>query len=261
MAMIDYIVSYLFLFFLYSTGGWLIETVYRTATDRRITNPGFLTGPYVPIYGFGAMLIIAISNIIFTENIFARIGLYFVFMTAIEFITGELLYLIYKKRYWDYSGYRFNFRGILCLRFSIYWTLLSIGFELLIYPLSQALLDIIQHDKVFKITVAMMVLYSADIFGSTGLAKRTFRMIKLPLKAAALFMVDRSGFNPVYSPAISTGIRKISSIIENRKTSGEKGAGYRIAARIKKLRKYRYALTEKIRNLKKNSNKQDPRAS
>ena len=45
---------YYFLFF--SLLGWIIEALYRSAIDRRLINPGFLAGPYLPIYGFGGLI-------------------------------------------------------------------------------------------------------------------------------------------------------------------------------------------------------------
>lgn len=49
-------------FFIYCFLGWIWESIYRTIRLRRIINSGFLVGPYIPIYGFGAMLFIILMH-------------------------------------------------------------------------------------------------------------------------------------------------------------------------------------------------------
>ena len=47
-------------FVIFSFLGWLWESVYCTVCRRKWANRGFLYGPVCPIYGFGALLIIAL---------------------------------------------------------------------------------------------------------------------------------------------------------------------------------------------------------
>ena len=52
---------YLFYFFVYAVSGWIYETSYKSISTRRFMNSGFLAGPYVPVYGFGAVVILSIG--------------------------------------------------------------------------------------------------------------------------------------------------------------------------------------------------------
>jgi len=43
-------------FVIYSILGWFVESVYMSLCNRKITNRGFVAGPFCPIYGFGAVV-------------------------------------------------------------------------------------------------------------------------------------------------------------------------------------------------------------
>lgn len=58
------LVDLILCFTFYSWLGWLLESGYKTARDRRPVNSGFLSGPFVPIYGFGAIGVIQLLNIL-----------------------------------------------------------------------------------------------------------------------------------------------------------------------------------------------------
>ena len=45
-------------FFLYCFLGWVFESTYVSVMERKLTSRGFLRGPVIPIYGFGAMIIV-----------------------------------------------------------------------------------------------------------------------------------------------------------------------------------------------------------
>ncbi len=93
--------------------GWVWESAYRSIKCRKLVNSGFLTGPYVPIYGFGALLYIFLMH--FTLN---PIILFFVGgLTAciLEYVTSWLLEKIFHARWWDYSDSFMNINGRICL--------------------------------------------------------------------------------------------------------------------------------------------------
>jgi len=124
---------YLFLCFIfYSFLGWIIEVLYHIYKDKRFINRGFLYGPICPIYGFSAIiLIITLENIKHPLVIFI-IGS--IVASIIEYITGYLLELFFNTKWWDYSNEKFNIKGYICLKFSIYWGLFSLIFIKLIHP-------------------------------------------------------------------------------------------------------------------------------
>jgi uncharacterized protein len=117
-------------FIIFSIAGWIIETIYRSISNRRLVNPGFLTGFYLPIYGFGGLSILAGHSLLASHSIPIRALFYFVVLTGIEFVTGVAVERLFRTRLWDYRDQRFNIGGHVCLLFSFYWILMGLAFDL-----------------------------------------------------------------------------------------------------------------------------------
>ena len=129
----------LFLFFLiFSIIGWICETAY-TSIQLGLTKRGFLLGPYCPIYGCGAtMLIIALSYMekgnVSHKYLKIFVGCMIVF-TLFEYITGYALEALFKIRCWDYPNDFMNINGRVSLLYCFMWGLAGILFTKLLYPL------------------------------------------------------------------------------------------------------------------------------
>jgi len=115
-----------FIFFLGSTIGYFLELLYRRYKHGRWINPGFLVGPYLPIYGFGLIIMSAI-DIWFDKlglPIYLSILMIGISMTLLELVVG-LLFLKQGVRLWDYRKEFLNFKGIICPYFSFVWAILG----------------------------------------------------------------------------------------------------------------------------------------
>ncbi len=130
-----------FIFFIGSVIGWFIELVYRRLYHGKLVNPGFLVGPYLPIYGFG-LLSLTILHILLTKlslNPIVIIFLMGLIMTVIELI-GGLFALKQKVRLWDYSKEWLNYKGIICPLYSAIWLLVGAVYYFFLYdPLMYAI--------------------------------------------------------------------------------------------------------------------------
>ena len=102
-----------FLFFIGSCFGWVLELLYRNLTHRhkKWINPGFCTGPYLPIYGFGLCTLFLLASMedlhLIADPIWNRVALFLamaVAMTLIEYIAGLACLKYLKVRLWDYSN-------------------------------------------------------------------------------------------------------------------------------------------------------------
>ena len=104
-----YLVIISTLFVIGSLIGWIIELFFRRfVSQKKWMNPGFLTGPYLPIYGFGVLALYAVSNIPLgitnqIVDIIVRILIIGVAMTVVEFIAGLIFIKGLKVKLWDYS--------------------------------------------------------------------------------------------------------------------------------------------------------------
>lgn len=114
---------FVFLFYIGSSIGWVLELFYRRYEHKKWVNPGFLVGPYLPIYGLGLVLITALHLFLAQYNFNPAITILLMglCMTLLELITG-LIFLKLKVRLWDYTDYALNYKGIICLKMTLIWT-------------------------------------------------------------------------------------------------------------------------------------------
>jgi uncharacterized membrane protein len=122
------------LFAFYAFCGWLIEVAYRSFHARHLVNPGFLSGPFVPLYAVGAACVVLLGRPLAHLHPVALIPLYGMTLTALEYLVGWLLERQLRVQLWTYEDNRFNWRGRVCLSFSLAWTALAVGFEWWIHP-------------------------------------------------------------------------------------------------------------------------------
>ena len=121
----------LFMFFVYSLIGWVVEVIYYGITEGKFINRGFLNGPLCPVYGIGFYCVIWFFLPVMDSFPMLFFGSAIV-CTTVELLAGVILYAIFRLRWWDYSNYRLNFHGFICLRFSIYWGIAcSLGMNIL----------------------------------------------------------------------------------------------------------------------------------
>jgi len=135
-----YLVIVSTLFVIGSLLGWVIELFFRRfVSQKKWMNPGFLTGPYLPIYGFGVAVLYAVSNIpLKIDNqvidIIIRIIIIGVGMTLIEFIAGLIFIKGCGIKLWDYSNRKGNIMGIICPSFSLIWLVVGSLYYFLLNP-------------------------------------------------------------------------------------------------------------------------------
>ncbi|HPS57584.1 MAG TPA: hypothetical protein PK514_05705 [Spirochaetota bacterium] len=159
--------EYIILFFaVYSFTGWIIEIIYRSVTQGRLVNPGFLFGPFVPVYGIGALVIISIQSLISGLPIAAQFAVYFVLLTSVEFITGELFERFFELQLWDYSENRFNFKGKVCASFSCAWGVLAMGLAYLLHPFLSRYVFQLGNSNAVVISTLMVVYFITDLTAS-----------------------------------------------------------------------------------------------
>lgn len=127
----SYLVIISTLFVIGSLGGWVIELFFRRfVSQKKWMNPGFLTGPYLPIYGFGVLVLYAVSNIPLgidghIWDVIIRIIIIGVGMSLIEFLAGLIFIKGLGVKLWDYSNRKGNIMAIICPSFSLIWLIVG----------------------------------------------------------------------------------------------------------------------------------------
>jgi uncharacterized membrane protein/HD superfamily phosphodiesterase len=149
---------YVILFALYSFMGWVIEVIYRSATQRRFVNAGFLFGPFIPIYGFGAAAAIILEYFFSGWHLIFRFIILAIVLTTLEYLVSFFAEKIFKLTLWDYSGNKLNLHGRVCLHFSIAWTVLALIFVMFIHPAALNRVSLLD-DAYIKTTAVLLLIY------------------------------------------------------------------------------------------------------
>ena len=114
----------LWLFFVYSFLGWIIETAVASGKKRKFINRGVFTGPVCFAYGFSAVFMTLAFWDLKDNPVFLFLGCMIV-ATAVEWFTGKVLERMKHRKWWDYSGKKWNFDGYICLSYSLLWGILG----------------------------------------------------------------------------------------------------------------------------------------
>jgi len=148
--------------------GWLYEFIFWSVVKKKMYNPGFLSGPYLPVYGFGVIILFFVGLLDF--SFITKVILFMVLATLLELVTG--LWSIYynKVRLWDYSKNLFNFKGVISLKFSLGWAFFGALFLYFVYPR----LDYLNNYYFILILVLFYVIFIIDLI----ITLRLFRKIR-----------------------------------------------------------------------------------
>ena len=102
------------MFFFFSFTGWIWEVLIHIIEDGAIINRGLLFGPWLPIYGFGGVLILTLLRR-WRYSPLKTFGLIVLLCGVIEYATSVALERLFHARWWDYSDLTFNLNGRVCL--------------------------------------------------------------------------------------------------------------------------------------------------
>ncbi len=158
---------YFLLFFIYSVFGYILECTYCTIRNNIIIlNRGFLVGPYLPIYGFGALAITFFLNEYLRDPIVLFIMACFI-ATLLEYITSVVMEFIFKARWWDYSKEKFNVNGRVCLLNTVLFGFGGLIIMYLINPLFLLTLDSLKDILLIIIGIVFLTMFIVDIIVSS----------------------------------------------------------------------------------------------
>lgn len=160
--MYDYtITQWLFFFYFYCFFGWIFESTYVSIKSRKLVNRGFMRGPFLPIYGSGAIMMLVVS-MPFQDNLVLTYFAGCVGATALELVTGIAMESLFKVRYWDYSNQRFNYKGHICLSSTIAWGFLTILMTEFLHKGVERLILAIPYGIVTALTAVVSVYIIVD---------------------------------------------------------------------------------------------------
>ena len=160
--------QWLLIFYLYCFLGWCFESTVVSVQQRHFVNRGFLRGPMLPIYGFGATILLHVSLPLYNRPV----ALFLASMaaaTVFEYAVGVIMEKLFKVKYWDYSEHRFQFQGRICLQSSLCWGFLGLILARVIHPP----VEWIVAGLPFVLLIVVDILFTAAFAGDVAVSVRT----------------------------------------------------------------------------------------
>ena len=143
-----------------------METLWVSWCNKKLVDRGFLIGPYCPIYGCGALLIILFLN----SFSFSPILLFIITMLicgALEYFTSWFMEKVFKARWWDYSNRKFNINGRICLRNLIAFGIMGLAVTYLINPYFELWVGYLDEKHLRTLGVTVWTIFIMDFVLST----------------------------------------------------------------------------------------------
>lgn len=152
-------------FLIYSILGWIVESIYMSICNRRLTNRGFVRGPICPIYGVGALTVYFLLQPI-CHNVYMLYFLGCVIPTLLEYFTALLMLKIFGEVWWDYSEKPFNYKGILCLESTVAWGFYTLGLFLFLQKGVEYIVDSYSFQTGTRFGSLLLLIFMVDFLSA-----------------------------------------------------------------------------------------------
>ncbi|NMA22483.1 MAG: putative ABC transporter permease [Spirochaetales bacterium] len=160
--MIDVLITY---FLVYAVIGYVIEVIYCSLGERKLVNRGFLHGPWLPIYGIGALLVIVGTAPVATQ-IVAVFVVTVILTSAVEYIGSWALEKFFGIKLWDYSTYPLNIKGRVCAKNPTLFGLLGVALVFGLHPVVHSTVYAMSDPVRSNVAHAVILLLAVDTTAS-----------------------------------------------------------------------------------------------
>lgn len=155
-------VKFFLWFIFYSCAGWVYESILCSITDKKLVNRGFLNGPVCPVYGFGAIAVIFFLSD--NQSSYLELFVTGAFLACtIEYITSVLLEKLFHAKWWDYTRYKFNIQGRVCLLGAIVFGTFSVVLIKFIHPIIVGYTNLIANNVLIYVAAGTSLIMAIDL--------------------------------------------------------------------------------------------------
>ena len=159
----DFMYYYLNLFFINSFIGFLLETSLKTFFFPNMNN-GILFGPWLPVYGFGAVIIAFLSKLIFHKlkisklwkTVILFVSVFFL-LSLLEWLGGIVIESLFHKHFWDYRDQKYNIGPYISLGMSLLWGFFSLLLVFVVLPLEEKVIK--KMPRWFSILAFVLIIF------------------------------------------------------------------------------------------------------
>lgn len=211
--------TWFFFFYFYCFLGWVWETCYVSVCQGKWVNRGFMHGPFLPIYGSGAIVVLWFTLPFRTKAVFVFFAGMFS-ATVLEYLTGAAMERIFHVRYWDYSDKPLNVNGHICASSSLAWGVFSVLLTMYGHSVIERAVLRMNTNLLEFIVLALTVYISVDMSASVREALNLKEILLSLEQNSAEFRHIQKHFEVLsafYGSSIKekseAGLRKINSAI------------------------------------------------
>lgn len=149
-------------FYIFAFVGWIYESTFVSIRDKKLVNRGFLVGPILPLYGFGAVLVyVLLRPFSHIASLLYVMGM--IVATIIEYFTSVLLETLFHTKWWDYSKEPYNFQGRIALIPSMFWGILSLLMFDIFQPVATYIIHLIPQKLGNMLLIVLIVITCIDL--------------------------------------------------------------------------------------------------
>ena len=163
--------NYFLLFYIYSMIGWIAEIIYATIKEKKVVNRGFLIGPYCPIYGCGAVLMILYLTQ-YKDNLVTVFLLSMFICCFLEYVTSYLMEKIFKARWWDYSDMKYNLNGRICGENALLFGLGGIVIIYITNPFITKIISLFDSKVTITLSIILFIVFLVDAISSFNIINK-----------------------------------------------------------------------------------------
>ena len=161
----SYWINIVLQFFIFGFAGWCMEVILKYRQYHRFINRGFLTGPILPIYGFGVILItLVVGRLTSVESgVMTTFAISLVICGLVEYLTSFVLEKIFHARWWDYSQKPMNLHGRVWIGNLVLFGLAGVAIIHIVNPVLFPALDRIPLNTRKVTAVVLLAIFAADL--------------------------------------------------------------------------------------------------
>ena len=149
------------IFMIYSFLGWMCEVIYCSIGRRTFINRGFLYGPICPIYGCGSIIVVLVLQPL-KNNLVLLFFVTMILTSVLEYFVSWVLEKAFATKWWDYSHYKFNLHGRICLLNSTLFGIMGVIAVKFVNPLVFSLIDFLDAFWTRSLAIIFLSIFFID---------------------------------------------------------------------------------------------------
>lgn len=174
--------DWLVYFYFYCIVGWIFESGNVSIRQKKWVNRGFMRGPWLPLYGSGALVILLSTLPVADKPILVYVTAA-IAATVLEYITGVGMLALFKVRYWDYRYRKIQFQGHICLVSTIVWGFLGL---LMVYVIHPPVVRLVKGWNQEVVSIATFLITLCIVYDFTNAFREAMDLRQLIIQAEKL---------------------------------------------------------------------------